>query len=93
MLYSCCVFVIVCGKTDTQAQIPTNQIEPSMTESASQSDPAERLGNLDVISGNAVSDATVSETMPKNAVSDETENMTKLGRYGRSRKCIRNGIG
>ncbi len=70
-------FMTACGKTDTQAQIPANQTESSMTESASQSDPAEGLGNVNVISGNAVSAATVSETMPESAVSDETENMTK----------------
>ncbi len=39
-------FMTACVKTDTQTQIPANQSESSMTESASQSDPAEGLGNV-----------------------------------------------
>lgn len=70
-------FMTACGKTDTQAQIPANQSESLMTESASQSDAAEGLRNVDVISENADSAETVSEIMPESAVSDETENMTK----------------
>ncbi len=39
-------FMTACVKTDTQTQIPANQSESSMAESASPSDPAEGLGNV-----------------------------------------------
>ena len=66
-----------CGKSDTQAQTPSCQAEPSTIESSSQWDSLNGSENTGESSVAMDSTEAVAETMSESTIADETESMAE----------------